>query len=119
MTELRVIENNEVPATSDQIAALEFTSVRRLAALSEKQRLESLHALSDDVRAMAILGMNMLVRDKRDVIDLVSAKYDTFGPMLMMLAETRERGQALLDVIGAAEARLAVALAVVEAKFQD
>jgi hypothetical protein len=41
-------------------------------------------------------------------------KDESFGPFLMELAHARESAKLLMDLISSAEARLAVALAVVE-----
>jgi hypothetical protein len=52
--------------------------------------------------------------DKAKLIAMVEKAHDEFGPGLKLLADAKEDARALMELIGSAEVRLAVALANVE-----
>jgi hypothetical protein len=58
------------------------------------------------------------MRNKAEV-KLVRDKYDTLGPLLLELDDIAGDARALLNIISTSEARLAVALAVVEGDDPD
>jgi hypothetical protein len=105
---------DQPPATIEQMAALEFVAVKRLACMSKEQRTQKISNMATYAYQMVTIAMEFCIRDKADLVQLLREEYDTFGPALMSLAEAREDARALLDVISMGEARLAVALAVVE-----
>jgi hypothetical protein len=107
-------KNDGEPATVAEIAALQFDGVKELAQLSEKQRDKNLTGLIQSVYAAAQIAGAIVTHDKAKLIEVVSEQYDTFGPALMELADARANAQATLEIIRSGEARLAVALAVIE-----
>ena len=60
------------------------------------------------------IAAELYVRDKAEVVKMVEEKYDAFGPGPMELADAFLDAQVLIDSIRSGEARLAVALAIVE-----
>ncbi len=112
---LKLIKNRkEKPATIAQIAAMEFAAMKEYRGLTKVERLKKIHGVTDDVRALAVLSCDILAMDKSELIKKVSDKYEQFGPFLMQLAYAKDNARALLELIGTAEVRLAVALANVE-----
>ena len=63
---------------------------------------------------MAVAAAEIVAMEKTELIARVDEHYDVFGPLLMQLAEATNDPKLLVDVIQAAECRLAVALANVE-----
>jgi hypothetical protein len=63
---------------------------------------------------MAVLAGEIMAADKPKLITMVEKAYDELGPCLMQLAHAKEDARALMEMIGSAEIRLAVALANVE-----
>jgi hypothetical protein len=116
MTDLKVINSgtDEPPATIEQMAAIEFKAASRLARMSKTKRTENLHAISMRVLQAACIACEFYARDKEEAIKMVAERYDIFGPALMELAKAADEARTLLEVIRTGEARLAVALAVVE-----
>lgn len=111
---MRVIDNKSAPATAANISMLEFKAVKRLRGLSSKQRIKKAHAIADSLRPMSVIALEIVVCEKAELIAKVQAGHDTFGPFLMELAHAKDNARALMEVLEAAEMRLAVALAVVE-----
>lgn len=52
--------------------------------------------------------------DKSELIERVSDKHEQFGPFLMQLAYAKDKARVMMELIGTAEVRLAVALANVD-----
>jgi hypothetical protein len=102
------------PATVAEIAAFEFGAIKEFRGLTKAERLRKTHSIADGVRAMAVLAAEIVAMDKPKLIAKVSEKYDVLGALLMEFAEAADDAKALLEIIQSAEARLAVALAVVE-----
>lgn len=102
------------PATVAEIAALEFRALKAVRGLSQKMRLQKSHAIVDGLRPMAVAAMEIVAMSKTELITKADDKHDVLGPLLMQLAYAKDDAKMLVDVIGAAEARLAIALANVE-----
>jgi hypothetical protein len=121
MTEFRTIGGGAdgPPATTEQIAAMEFEGVKRIARMSKQDRKQSLHAMADRVYKAVQIASDFLVLDKPEAIDLVRKNYDVFGPSLMELAYSADDARALFEIIRSGEVRLAVALAVIEGDDPD
>jgi hypothetical protein len=102
------------PVTQAQLAQLEFRALKQFRNLTKDQRVQKIHDTVDRVRPMAVLASEILAKEKPDLVKLVDEQHDKFGPFLMELAHAHTSAKGLLDVIGAAEIRLAVALANVE-----
>jgi hypothetical protein len=58
---------------------------------------------------MSVIAAEIVSHDKERLVEMV-----TVGPFLMMLSDARESARGIADLIGAAECRLAAALAVIE-----
>jgi hypothetical protein len=112
----KVIEGSKrkKAATVEQIAAMQFGTVARIASMPKAKRRKNLDDIAMNVRAFSLVAVEILVHDKAKLVELVDQNYDRFGPWLMELAHAAEDAQVLLNVLQSAEARLAVALAVVE-----
>jgi hypothetical protein len=65
---------------------------------------------------MVVAAGEIVTMNKAELIAKVEAGHDVFGELLLDIADKKEDAKAILDVISAAEARLVVALANVEAK---
>jgi hypothetical protein len=63
---------------------------------------------------MAVIAREIAVMEKAELINKVDEKYEVFGPFLRQLADAKDGARALMELIGTAEIRLAVALANVE-----
>jgi len=63
---------------------------------------------------MAVVAAETISLNKDQLIPRVAEQYDVLGPCLMWLAHAGDDARVVLDIIRAAEARLAVALANVE-----
>lgn len=101
-------------ATVAQIAALEFGAARYINELSKAQRLKKVHALCDRVRPMAVLAAEALALQKAELVERVDADRDVFGTMFLEFAECVKDAEAICDILRSAEARMAVAFAIVE-----
>ncbi len=66
------------------------------------------------VYTAGLVGIEIVAEGKAALIERLQADYDTLAPMLMELAKVSKIGRELLDIIAAAECRIAIALAVVE-----
>jgi hypothetical protein len=110
-----VIDNPpKPPATTAQIAALEFAAIVEIAKLPKEKRIKNIHGLCDRVREVSVIAGEIVSQGKPELIQTVSARLDIFGPSLMELAEAGDAAMALVEIIRSAETRLAVVLAVVE-----
>jgi hypothetical protein len=103
------------PVTHAEVAQLEFRALKQFRNLSKTERIQKIHDTVDRIRPMAVLASELLTKEKPELIALVDEQYDEkFGPFLMQLAHATNDAKALADVIGAAEVRLAAALANIE-----
>jgi len=103
------------PATVKQIAAMQFTAPRAIRRHSKKERVELTSGLVEKVRLPAVIAVEIVAMTKKELVDLVAGDLEKWGPSLMEFAHARDDARALCEIIGNAEARLAVALATVEA----
>jgi hypothetical protein len=86
-----VIDNPpKPPATTAQIAALEFGAIVELAKLPKAKRIKNAHSLCDSVRVAAVIAGETVSLSKPELIKRVSARLDIFGPLLMEFAEARD-----------------------------
>src|SRR5262245_8118134 len=97
-------------ATVKQMRAIEFEAEPRLAAVP----VLAIRSVVGRIFHASIIAGGIATYSKRALVQLVAQNYDTLGPWLMELHERAEDARAIADVIEAAAARLAVALAVVE-----
>ena len=111
---LTLIEGGKKVATVEQLAAMEFGAVGKIARMPKAKRLKNLDDIAMNVREFSLVASEIIVHDKAKLVELVDQNYDRFGPWLMELAHAAEDAQVLLKVLQSAEARLAIALAVVE-----
>jgi hypothetical protein len=102
------------PLTQERLAAFEFESVRCFRHMSKEGRHRRAHDLVDAIRPMAVLAAEVCALEKHELVKKVEEHHGEWGPFLMMLAEAGKEAGALLDLLAAAEMRMAVALAIVE-----
>jgi hypothetical protein len=102
------------PVTIDEIASVDFKSVKTYFTIPEDQRLHNADVLIDQIRPMAILAVELFAFDKLELIAKVSSAPDLWGFCLTALGETTDALKALQDIVGAAEARMTIALANIE-----
>ena len=101
------------PATIGEIASVEFLGLKDFFTMSKDERFRDTEALIEQIRPMAILAVELLAFDKLDLIAKVSSDY-RWGPFLTALADTVDSLKALQEIVGAAEARMTIALANIE-----
>ena len=116
MPELKIINGKDEgpPATIEQLAAMEFKGVKKLAQMPKEERTSNIRSLAMSVYQAAAVAGELYIRDKAEVVEMVREKYDTYDPALMELSDAGKDAEALLDIIRTGETRLAVALAIVE-----
>ena len=102
------------PATIGEIASVEFLGLKDFFTMSKDQRLRDTEALIEQIRPMAILAVELLAFDKVELIAKVSSDCERWGPFLATLADAVDALKALQDIVSAAEARMAIALATIE-----
>lgn len=113
---LRVIGGNreQKAASVAEIAAVKFAAIKEFRGRTKMERLKRVHGIVDDVRALATVAAEIVAMNKEELIAKTSERYDQLGPLLMQLAHGRDDACLLMELIGSAETRLAVALANVE-----
>jgi hypothetical protein len=100
------------PATTGEIASVEFQGLKDFFfTMPRDERLQNTNALIDQIRPVAFLAVELLAFDRAELIAKVSSDFDRWGPFLPALADAADGLKALQDIVGAAEARMAVALA--------
>jgi hypothetical protein len=100
------------PVTHTEVA--QPRALKQFRNLSKTERIQKIHDTVDRIRPMAVLASELLTKEKPELIALVDEQYKKFGPFLMQLAHATNDAKALANVIGAAEVRLAAALANIE-----
>jgi hypothetical protein len=108
------VTRQEAPATEDQIAALEFPAIKQFRAMSKAKRAERALELTNEVYKAVQIALETMSRDKAEIVAMVRSNHDLWGGALLEFAESGRAAAALLEIIQSAEARLAVAVAVVE-----
>ena len=81
-------------------------------------RLRMMHRAFDQLeecRPTSVIAGEICALGKEQLVERVRQQHEVLGSALMPLADLHERLTALCEIIAAAEARLAAALAVVEA----
>lgn len=102
------------PATIAEMAQVEFRALKALRGLSHQDIAEKFGNVIEFLGPMTVAAAEVVALEKPELIAKVGDHYDVFGPLLMQLAEATKDAKLLVDVIQAAECRLAVALANVE-----
>jgi hypothetical protein len=102
------------PATIAEMAQVEFRALKALRGLSRQDITAKFSGLTGFLGPMAVAAGEIVALEKAELITRVAEHYDVLGPLLMQLAEATSDAKLLVDVIQAAECRLAVALANVE-----
>jgi len=64
--------------------------------------------INTEIYQLSVIASQMVSFERAELVQKVRDEYDTFGPMLMKLAEGGETLKALAALITAAETRLAV-----------
>jgi hypothetical protein len=100
------------PATTAEIAEVEFDGA--VSRLTKEQRAAAIADMLAKISAVLPLAYEIALASKDELVTRVDCEYDEIGPRLMELAQAGDAAKVLVELIGSAEARLAVALAVVE-----
>ena len=122
MTGLNHIQSNELSKsasecklpTVSEIASVEFDTLIGLFDVSKDERQRDINALIEQIRTAAIVSFELLGFDKAELIAKASADWRQWASLLSALADTIDSLKALQEIVGAAEARTAVALANIE-----
>jgi predicted ATPase with chaperone activity len=101
-------------ATVKQIAAMQFTAQRAFRRHSKKERVELTAGLAEKVKLPAVVAVEIIAMTKKELVDHVAGDLEKWGSSLMEFAKAHDDAKALCEIIGTAEARLAVAVATVE-----
>lgn len=101
-------------ATFKQIAAMQFTAQRAFRQKSKKERVELTAGLAEKVKLPAVVAVEIIAMTKRELVNHVAGDLEKWGPSLIEFAKAHDDAKALCEIIGTAEARLAVAVATVE-----
>jgi hypothetical protein len=104
--------NRERPATTAEIAAVEFDGA--VSRMTAGQRATAIADLLETISPLLPLAYEIGLASKDELVARVEREYEELGPRLMQLLRAREAAEIMHDMLDAAEARLAVALAVVE-----
>jgi CheY-like chemotaxis protein len=102
------------PPIVSEIASVECDALKGLFAVSKDDRLRNINALIEQIRAGAIVSFELLEFDKTELIAKASADWHQWASLLSALADTIDSLKALQEIVGAAETRMAVALANIE-----
>jgi len=102
------------PANIVEVASVEFQGLKGFFTMPKAERLQNTDALIDQIRPMAILAVELLAFEKVELIAKVSSDCERWGPFLATLADAVDALKALQDIVSAAEARMAIALATIE-----
>jgi hypothetical protein len=108
------LEAESKPPTVSEIASVEFDALIGLVAVSRDDRLRDINALIEQIRAGTIVSFELLGFAKTELIAKASADWHQWASFLSALADTIDSLKALQEIVGAAEARMAVALANIE-----
>jgi Putative bacterial toxin ydaT len=104
--------NRERPATIAEMAEIEFDgSVSRLTA---GQRAAAMADLLATISAVLPLAYELRLLGKDELVTRLDEQYDELGLRLMELAHASDAAKLVHELLESAEARLAVALSVVE-----
>jgi hypothetical protein len=101
-------------ATTKGAAEIRFQPVKGIRRLPKEQRFKNSAGLVANVRPWTILASEILACSKKELIAKVEADHDAWGSFLADLDAAEDAARAINKLIGAAKARLAVALVNVE-----
>lgn len=102
------------PATVKQMSTVQFTAQRDMRRHSKKERVKLTAGLADKVKLPAVVAVEIIAMTKKELVARVAGDYEKWGGSLLEFATAHDDAKALCEIIGSAEARLAVALATVE-----
>jgi hypothetical protein len=98
------------PATVAQMAAVEFKSVTRLVGMPQVEREKAVRNIVKTVYQAAQIALEIVTKDRGDLVSVVVENYSTLRPLLMDFARAGDDAQVLLELIRSAESRMAVAM---------
>jgi hypothetical protein len=101
-------------ATEAEILMLELRALKPFRGLSSPERMRKTNAIIDGLRPMAMVAAEIAGLRTPALVARVDKLYDEFVPVLKELSTATNDARLLLDVIHAAECRVAVALASLE-----
>ena len=105
------------PATTQEIAALEFRACAPLRRMSKTQREGRTRIMGENVYSILQIAAGLLVKDKGELVDMVRADHDLWGNLLLSMTEGADLARDVVGIISSAETRLAVAVAEIEKDF--
>jgi hypothetical protein len=92
------------------MAAVEFKSVTRLVGMPQVEREKAVRNIVKTVYQAAQIALEIVTKDRGDLISVVVENYSTLRPLLMDFARAGDDAQVLLELIRSAESRMAVAM---------
>jgi hypothetical protein len=113
--ELVVDNKPEQPATTAQVAAIEFESIKEFRNFTSKQRTEKVHALLDYICPMAVLSLAICGKDRNELATrMANVAHEAWEEFLDDLEAGVDYAQVLIEVMQSAAARISVVLAEME-----
>lgn len=113
---LQVVADNRpgVPATVDQIAAIEFKSIKPLLCLTDEQRRAKINKELGEIYSFLAVAFAICEDDKAELVSKIAQDPELWGNALLGFRGCVANLDLYKTLILAAESRVAVALAVVE-----
>jgi hypothetical protein len=102
------------PATQAEIAAMEFEPIAAWRNVPTEDRVARHRQISSQLYQFSVIAGQIVSFEKAELVQKMRDEYDLFGPMLMQLVDAGETAKGIVELLSAAETRLAVALANVE-----
>jgi hypothetical protein len=93
---------------------MEIRALKVLRGLSETERLRKADAIVNGILPMAIVAAEIIGLQQAEFVARVDKLHDVFVPVLKQLAEATSEAKVVVDIIHAAECRVAAALASIE-----
>jgi uncharacterized protein YgbK (DUF1537 family) len=107
---LELVPNKAKPAIDVEIAQAEFRALKVIRNLSKDERFTRMDEILDLVRPMTIVAGEIVAMTKDQLAEDVKEKRDLFVQMRSDITRAKDAAKAIVDLISAAEARLAGAL---------
>jgi hypothetical protein len=111
---LQLVPSKATPATEIEMAQLEFRALKVIRNLSKDERLTRAHELVECVRPMTVIAADVVAMTKAQLAKDVEDKRDLLVRMQSDIARVKDDAKAIIDLLWAAETRLAIALTDVE-----
>jgi hypothetical protein len=105
---LQLVPSKPKPAIDIEIAQAELRALKFLKNMSKDERLSRTHALVDSVRTITVFAADIVAMTKAQLSTDLDDKPDLFVQMRADIARGKEFARVIVDLISAAEARLAI-----------